>query len=41
MQDHCRAALAAHKVPKYVRFIDVLPKYASGKINKAALSESQ
>ena len=41
LQDHCRAALAAHKVPKYVRFIDVLPKYASGKINKAALSESQ
>ncbi len=41
MQDHCRAALAAHKVPKYIRFIDVLPKYASGKINKPALSESE
>ncbi len=39
LQDHCRVALAGHKVPKYVGFIDELPKYASGKINKPALSE--
>ena len=29
---HCRAQLAAYKVPKEVRFLDVLPKSNMGKI---------
>ncbi len=37
IQDHCRAALAQHKVPKYVEFVQALPKYQSGKINKLAI----
>ncbi|MEE9442358.1 MAG: class I adenylate-forming enzyme family protein [candidate division Zixibacteria bacterium] len=39
IQDFCKAHLAMHKVPKYVEFLDALPKYQSGKINKQALNE--
>ena len=35
---HCKMSLPVHKVPKYVEFIDTLPKHQSGKINKLALS---
>ena len=29
---HCRAGMAAYKVPKMVRFVDALPKSGVGKI---------
>ncbi|MEZ5726735.1 MAG: AMP-binding protein [Burkholderiaceae bacterium] len=34
---HCRAALAAYKVPREVRFVDELPKSAVGKILRREL----
>ncbi len=37
LQNFCKARLAVHKIPKVVRFIDQLPKYKSGKVNKPAL----
>lgn len=37
LRTHCRALIAHYKVPKSVRFIDALPKAATGKIQKAAL----
>lgn len=39
IQDFCKAHLAMHKVPKYIEFLDTLPKYQSGKVNKQALKE--
>ncbi|NBC18481.1 MAG: AMP-binding protein [Bacteroidetes bacterium] len=39
VQAHCRAHLAAFKVPRHVRFLDELPKGHSGKILKKALAE--
>ncbi|MCK5127014.1 MAG: acyl--CoA ligase [candidate division Zixibacteria bacterium] len=38
IQNYCKAGLAMHKVPKFVEFIDELPKYQSGKVNKQELS---
>lgn len=38
IQDFCKAGLAMHKVPKFVEFVDELPKYQSGKVNKQALT---
>lgn len=38
IQNHCKVELAVHKVPKYVEFMDELPKYKSGKVNKQALA---
>lgn len=37
IQGHCRASLAAHKVPGSVEFVAELPKLQSGKVNKRAL----
>jgi len=34
---HCRARLAGYKVPKRVRFIQALPRAASGKVKKEEL----
>jgi len=39
IQDFCREKLAIHKVPKYVEFLDELPKYQSGKVNKLQLAK--
>ncbi|MFH1701775.1 MAG: class I adenylate-forming enzyme family protein [Candidatus Zixiibacteriota bacterium] len=39
IQDFCKTHLAMHKVPKFVEFLDTLPKYQSGKVNKQALKE--
>jgi long-chain acyl-CoA synthetase len=36
---HCRASLAAYKVPKIVRFVDALPKSTVGKILRRALHD--
>lgn len=35
--EHCRSSLAGYKVPKQVRFVDVLPRSGSGKIKKDEL----
>ena len=37
IRDFCKGRLAVHKVPKTVQFMDSLPKYQSGKVNKQAL----
>ncbi|MFH1374838.1 MAG: AMP-binding protein [bacterium] len=37
IQDFCRLELAPHKTPKQVVFVDTLPKYQTGKVNKLAL----
>jgi long-chain acyl-CoA synthetase len=37
--DFCRKRLAAYKCPKYVRFVDALPKTATGKVRKSELVE--
>jgi long-chain acyl-CoA synthetase len=36
---HCRAAMTAYKVPKIVRFVDVLPKSTVGKILRRELRD--
>ncbi|HMN89299.1 MAG TPA: long-chain fatty acid--CoA ligase [Saprospiraceae bacterium] len=40
LQQHCRQHLAAYKVPKYVEFLDALPKNDTGKINRILLKDS-
>ncbi|MFH1687469.1 MAG: class I adenylate-forming enzyme family protein [bacterium] len=40
LKDHCRLKMAVHKVPKYIEFVDSLPKYQSGKVDKQALQKS-
>ncbi len=41
LQSHCRASLAAYKVPREVRISDQpLPRTASGKVRRGALRES-
>jgi len=39
LQEHCRSLLARFKVPKYVIFVDELPKNDTGKINRAGLRQ--
>ncbi len=38
IQAHCKRYLAPHKAPKYVLFMEELPKYQSGKVNKPLLA---
>ncbi|MEM7101092.1 MAG: class I adenylate-forming enzyme family protein [Pseudomonadota bacterium] len=41
LREHCRALIAAHKVPRYIWFMDSpLPRNASGKFLKRELRES-
>jgi fatty-acyl-CoA synthase len=35
----CRANLASYKCPKYIRFVEALPKTAIGTIRKAVVAE--
>jgi long-chain acyl-CoA synthetase len=35
--EHCRSSLAAYKLPRFVRFVDDLPKTSSGKIMRREL----
>jgi fatty-acyl-CoA synthase len=35
--NHCSARLARYKVPRHVRFVDMLPRTASGKVRKDEL----
>ncbi|MBP3985869.1 acyl--CoA ligase [Pseudoxanthomonas helianthi] len=37
---HCRARLAAYKIPRHVTFVDALPRTASGKVRRAQLTET-
>jgi len=41
LQDHVKATIAPYKYPRDVRFIDALPKTATGKIQRFALREDQ
>ena len=36
---HCRARLAAYKIPRHITFVDTLPRTASGKIRRIQLTE--
>jgi acyl-CoA synthetase (AMP-forming)/AMP-acid ligase II len=40
VKSHCRSHLAAYKIPKAVEFVDVLPKTASGKIQRHLLTQA-
>lgn len=35
---HCRARLAPYKIPRFVEFVDALPRTASGKVRRIALT---
>lgn len=39
LQDYCRASIARHKVPRYVRFVDEFPMNAAGKVLKYKMRE--
>jgi acyl-coenzyme A synthetase/AMP-(fatty) acid ligase len=41
LRQHCEARLAAHKLPRRIRFADDLPRTATGKVNKQLLREVQ
>ncbi len=41
LQDFVRANLSPHKYPREVRFVDELPKTASGKVDRKALRERE
>ena len=38
VQEHCKSHLAPHKAPKYVAFLNAMPKLQSGKIDKQLLA---
>ena len=38
---HCRARLAPYKIPRHIEFVDALPRTASGKVRRAALTQPQ
>jgi acyl-CoA synthetase (AMP-forming)/AMP-acid ligase II len=40
IQNFCREKLADHKVPKYIDFVDALPKYQTGKVDKMKLAKN-
>ncbi len=39
LRDFLRARLAGYKIPKFFRFIEALPRSATGKVDKAALQQ--
>ncbi len=39
IESHCRPRISEHKIPHKIQFLDSLPKYQSGKINKPLLKE--
>jgi 2-aminobenzoate-CoA ligase len=39
LQEHVKASAAAHKVPRSVRFVDALPKTATGKVRRFLLRQ--
>lgn len=38
--EHCRARIASYKKPKYIRFVDRLPRTSSGKVVKKELRDA-
>jgi acyl-coenzyme A synthetase/AMP-(fatty) acid ligase len=40
MEVFCRQKLATYKVPRYVEFVEALPKNATGKILKRVLRDA-
>jgi 2-aminobenzoate-CoA ligase len=41
LQDHVKNTIAPYKYPREIKFIDALPKTATGKIQRFALREDQ
>lgn len=39
LREHCKANIARHKVPKYIRFVETFPLTASGKVQKFVLRD--
>ena len=39
LQDHVKAAIAPHKYPRSIRFVDALPKTATGKVQRFLLRQ--
>ena len=39
LQDHVKAAVGPEKYPRSIRFVDVLPKTATGKIQRFVLRQ--
>jgi fatty-acyl-CoA synthase len=39
LRDFCRGEIAHFKIPRYVRFVDIFPMTASGKVQKYLLAE--
>ncbi|MBL8205851.1 MAG: AMP-binding protein [Blastocatellia bacterium] len=39
LRDHCKANIARHKAPKYIRFVETFPLTASGKVQKFVLRD--
>lgn len=37
VREHCRARMAAYKVPKEIHFLEALPKTATGKVSRSAV----
>ena len=37
--DHCRENLARYKLPRYIEFVDALPRNATGKVHKPTLRQ--
>ena len=40
LKDYCKASIARHKVPRYVKFMDAFPMNAAGKVLKYKMRES-
>ena len=41
LRDALTAPIAAFKIPKYVRFVDDLPRTATGKVRKQQLRDAE
>ncbi|AXG07399.1 o-succinylbenzoate--CoA ligase [Haloplanus rubicundus] len=39
LDEHCRARLAGYKVPRTIRFVDAIPRTASGTVDRAAVRD--
>ena len=37
--EHCRGHIASYKKPKYIRFVETLPRTATGKVRKKELRQ--
>ena len=37
LTEHCRTSIASYKKPKQIRFVEELPRLATGKVDKVSL----